>query len=163
MGNELRFLIEATDPDLGTTLSFAASDLPEGATVDPDTGEFVWTPGPGQAGIYTVGLHVSDSVTTSSQAIVILADIELPAPAVTVELTPSFPALEGDIVLVHAIADSLADIVDLVVTFDGTPLAAGRRRAGTYLGTPTRQIRDRRHRHGCRRPGRLGDDHAESA
>ena len=52
----------------------------------------------------------------------ILADIELPAPAVTVELTPSFPASAGDIVLVHAIADSLADIVDLVVTFDGTPL-----------------------------------------
>ena len=123
MGSELRFLIEATDPDLGTTLSFAASDLPEGATVDPDTGEFVWTPGPGQAGIYTVGLHVSDSVTTSSQAIVILADLELPPPAVTVELTPSFPALEGDVVLVHAIADSLADIVDLTVTFDGTPLA----------------------------------------
>ncbi len=43
----------------------------------------------------------------------ILAAVELPPPAVTVLLTPSFPAQPGDSVLVNAIADNLADIVNL--------------------------------------------------
>ena len=47
LGEELRFLIQAQDPDQGATLTYGASGLPDGATVDPITGEFVWTPGPG--------------------------------------------------------------------------------------------------------------------
>lgn len=122
LGDELRFFVDATDPDAGTTLAYSAACLPEGATVDPATGEFVWAPGPGQQGEYVVRLEAGDGEATSSQAVVILAAIELPAPAVTIELTPSFPALPGAPVLVHAIADSLADIVELIVTFDGVEL-----------------------------------------
>ncbi|MFO7899372.1 MAG: Ig-like domain-containing protein, partial [Planctomycetota bacterium] len=123
LGQPLTFFVTADDADAGTTLTYAADGLPEGAALDADTGEFNWTPGPGQAGAYTVALRVSDGEATTSQAIVIEASLEPDPPAVTVELTPSFPVLPGDPVLVHAIADSLADITALSLTVDGTPTA----------------------------------------
>ena len=46
-------LVQASDPDLGTTLTYGGIDLPAGATLDPATGEFVWPPGPGQAGDFS--------------------------------------------------------------------------------------------------------------
>ncbi len=50
LGTTLEFLPQASDPDAGTTLVFGATNLPEGATLDPQTGRFVWTPGPGAGG-----------------------------------------------------------------------------------------------------------------
>jgi DNA-binding beta-propeller fold protein YncE len=44
-------------------------------------------------------------------------------PLVTIELTPSFPAVPGQSVLIHPIADSLAEITSLTITVDGVPLA----------------------------------------
>jgi large repetitive protein len=123
LGQTLRFFIDASDPDLGTTLAYAAEELPLGASVNPATGEFVWTPGPGQAGEYLIRLLASDGQATSSQVVVVRAAVELPGPAVTVVLTPSFPTRPGDPVIVHAIADSLADIASLQVTLDGQPIA----------------------------------------
>ena len=122
LGEELRFNITATDPDLGTMLTYDANDLPEGATVDPTSGELVWTPGPGQDGEYLVRVFASDGQTTTSQVVVILAATELPSPEVSVVLTPSFPSPPGEIIQVAAIADSLADIASVAVTLDGQPV-----------------------------------------
>src|SRR3546814_10913008 len=47
IGEEKRFTVAASDPDSEDRLVFTAEGLPEGATVDPDSGEFAWTPGPG--------------------------------------------------------------------------------------------------------------------
>src|SRR5262249_2780126 len=91
LGSELRFRVQATDPDLGTVLTYAGINLPQGATLDPVTGEFVWRPGPGQDGEFVVGLVASDGEAKSSQMIVIRAGVEVPAPTVVIELTPSFP------------------------------------------------------------------------
>ena len=41
------------------------------------------------------------------------------APTVTIETTPSFPALPGQDVLVHVLADSFGDIASLALTVDG--------------------------------------------
>ncbi len=98
LGNELRFPIQASDPDSGTAFTFGGTNLPEGASINPTTGEFVWRPGPGQAGEYLVGLTASDGLATVSQTIVLRAAVEPPPPAVTVELTPGFavrPARES--------------------------------------------------------------------
>ncbi|MEM9587454.1 MAG: putative Ig domain-containing protein, partial [Planctomycetota bacterium] len=139
LGEELRFHVQATDPDLGTLLAYDALDLPRGATIDSASGEVVWTPGPDQAGEYLVRLLVSDGTDTTSQVIVIRASVELDAPKVSVILTPSFPSPGGSEILVHAIADSLADIASIDVTVDGLPVALDSDGMGTIIsGDPGR-------------------------
>jgi len=59
-GQPLIFTVTASDPDGGQTLTYAASNLPEGATFDPATQTFAWTPTYGQAGNYQVTFTVTD-------------------------------------------------------------------------------------------------------
>ena len=139
LGEELRFQIEASDPDLGTTLTYDADDLPEGATVDRSSGEVVWTPGPGQDGEYLVRVYASDGETTSSQIVVLLAAVELPQPDVSLVLTPSFPSPPGEPILVQAIADSLARVETVEVTLEGEPVVLDPEgRAEVSVDTPGR-------------------------
>lgn len=58
-GQTLAFGLTATDPD-GNPLTYAADNLPAGATLDPNTGAFSWTPDYTQAGTYAVRFTVSD-------------------------------------------------------------------------------------------------------
>src|SRR3546814_1671363 len=107
IGEEKRFTVAASDPDSEDRLVFTAEGLPEGATVDPDSGEFAWTPGPGQAGDYVVTLIVDDGDVKTRRAILVRALLEPLEPVLRLELTPSSPPEIGQDVLVHAVADSL--------------------------------------------------------
>jgi hypothetical protein len=70
-GQLLTFTISATDPD-GDSLTYSASNLPDGASFDPETQTFSWTPGYGQAGVYpNVRFEVSDGTFTDSEEITI--------------------------------------------------------------------------------------------
>jgi hypothetical protein len=51
-GGSLEFVVAAADPDPGDSLTFAAANLPAGASFDPATRTFLWTPGYDQAGNY---------------------------------------------------------------------------------------------------------------
>jgi hypothetical protein len=51
-GEFLEFTITATDPD-GDALTYSADNLPPGATFDPGTQKFSWTPSYDQAGTYS--------------------------------------------------------------------------------------------------------------
>ncbi|MCU0915393.1 MAG: tandem-95 repeat protein [Planctomycetes bacterium] len=119
LGRPSSFTLQGGDPDAGTVLTFRGLDLPAGASVDPNTGVFSWTPGPGQAGEYLVTFEASDGEATTQKVIVLRATATPAPPDVLIELTPSFPALPGQRVLVHAIAGSLGDIVTLTLTADG--------------------------------------------
>jgi len=67
----LAFTISATDPD-GDALIYSASNLPPGATFDPNTRRFAWTPAFGQAGIYRdVHFEVTDGELTDFENITI--------------------------------------------------------------------------------------------
>ena len=67
----LSFTISATDPD-GNTLTYMASNLPSGATFDPQTRTFSWIPEHNQAGIYLdVHFEVSDGNATTFENITI--------------------------------------------------------------------------------------------
>lgn len=56
---ELTFMATASDVD-DTELTFSLVDAPEGATIDPETGEFTWTPTVEQVGEHEIELCVSD-------------------------------------------------------------------------------------------------------
>ncbi len=135
LGMPLQFQLAASDPDLGTSLTFTGADLPAGATLDIGTGGFAWTPGPGQAGEYVVTFSVSDGAASASRTVLLRALLAAQAPQVTVELTPSAPAVPGQPVLVHAAASSLAGITALSVTVGGQVLALDGQGRATY--TPT--------------------------
>ncbi len=61
-GATLSFTLSATDQD-GDGLTFSASGLPAGATLDGGTGAFSWTPGYDQAGGHAVTFTVTDDGT----------------------------------------------------------------------------------------------------
>ena len=58
-GQAINTVIEATDAD-HDQLRYAASDLPAGALLDPQTGTLTWTPGPAQVGPFHIDFIVTD-------------------------------------------------------------------------------------------------------
>ena len=55
VGNLLIFAVSANDPDGNDMVTLSASDVPSGASFDPDLGSFVWTPNNGQGpSVYTI-------------------------------------------------------------------------------------------------------------
>jgi hypothetical protein len=68
-GTKLQFQLAATDPD-GDELTYSATNLPTGASFDPATRTFSWTPGFDRAGNYPdVHFAVSDGFLTDSEDI----------------------------------------------------------------------------------------------
>jgi hypothetical protein len=66
----LTFKLSATDPD-GDALQFAATDLPAGATFDPATAVFTWTPGYDQEGLYELGILVTDGDLSAEERVLV--------------------------------------------------------------------------------------------
>ena len=70
-GSSLSFTLSATDAD-GDTLTYSASGLPAGASFEPATGVFSWTPGYDQSGTYSpVTFSVTDGTDTDSGTITV--------------------------------------------------------------------------------------------
>ena len=69
-GENLTFTIAAADPN-NDSLIYSASNLPEGASFDPDPQTFSWTPRYDQAGIYIVHFEVSDGELTDDEDVTI--------------------------------------------------------------------------------------------
>ncbi len=84
-GDPLTFTVSATDPD-GDTLTYSTSGLPRGATFNPTTHVFTWTPDYTQAGTYAVTFTVADSggLSTSQPVTITVLDATPPPPAVTI-------------------------------------------------------------------------------
>jgi|GEM_PF-745679 len=71
VGEELKFTANGVGQQ-GSVLTYTASNLPEGAEINPQTGEFSWTPTSEQVGVYTkVAFEVTDGTNTSKQEITI--------------------------------------------------------------------------------------------
>ncbi len=70
-GAALAFTLSVTNPD-GDSLTYSASNMPSGASINPTTGAFSWTPSYSQAGTYAnVRFTVTDSVLSDSENIAI--------------------------------------------------------------------------------------------
>ena len=73
-GDLIEFSISASDPD-GDNLTYSASNLPPGASFDPQTRTFYWTPNYAQAGIHPdVVFQVSDGSLDDTEIITIIVD-----------------------------------------------------------------------------------------
>ena len=67
-GDTISFAIGVSDDD-GDTITFSALNLPENATIDPSTGQFLWTIGYVHAGTYEVTIRATDGIATISQVV----------------------------------------------------------------------------------------------
>src|SRR3546814_2593813 len=65
-GAELAFSLRGADAD-GDTLTFTMDGAPEGASLDPVTGAFRWTPPGNASGSYAVTFTASDGHSSSSE------------------------------------------------------------------------------------------------
>jgi len=61
-GSVLKFKVVASTPAKAVHLIYSTAKLPVGATFDPTTQEFVWTPTQQQIGTHTISLIVNDGV-----------------------------------------------------------------------------------------------------
>jgi Putative Ig domain len=119
LGGKLEFKLAASDLDANTTLKYSAINLPDGATLDATTGQFSWQPNPGQVGNYNVTFKVSDGDLTASETALIKVALASVPPTVTLDLTPSFPAVPGQKVIVQTNAAGLATITSLTAKVAG--------------------------------------------
>ena len=103
-GSLLEFTVSAYDPD-NDTLSFTASNLPRGASFDPETRKFSWTPDYEQAGSYKVHFEVSDGYYNDSEDITITV-INVNRPPKITYFVPENGSVfnESDIITIKVIA-----------------------------------------------------------
>jgi hypothetical protein len=62
----LTFTVSASDPE-GKALTYSTGPLPAGASFNPETQEFTWTPDYTQAGVYPIVFYVSDGENVVSK------------------------------------------------------------------------------------------------
>lgn len=78
----LTFTVSASDAD-GDSLTYSASNLPDGASFNTATRVFTWTPADGQAGTYSVTFDVTDGYLTDSESVAITVNEVNHAPVIT--------------------------------------------------------------------------------
>ena len=106
----LIFVAHATDEDLPSdTLTYGLEDPPAGASMDPATGAFTWTPTEDQNGIHTVTVTVSDGRGgTDSQDVKVTVNGANVAP--TVDAGEDFRVLDrSEVTLSGTVSDADGD------------------------------------------------------
>src|SRR5262249_31085912 len=121
-GQQLQFTVHATDVHPNYTVKYSAVDLPPGAKLDATTGTFTWTSVPGQNGDYPVTFIASDGTASSTQTVLVRAQVQPTLPQVLIVQTPSSPAVPGQAVQIQVTASSLADITGVTLSVAGQPV-----------------------------------------
>jgi hypothetical protein len=119
-GQTLNFTLSATDPDVDV-LTFTASNLPAGASFDPVTRFFNWTPDYDRSGTYpNVHFEVSDGFYTVYENITVTVNNVNRAPTLT--LSPANGSIfnETDTILINITAnDPDNDLLGYIIKIDG--------------------------------------------
>ncbi|MBI3617015.1 MAG: putative Ig domain-containing protein, partial [Candidatus Omnitrophica bacterium] len=116
----LNFTISGSDPD-NAALIYSAAGLPAGATFNPSTQVFDWTPGTGTSGTYNVTFSVSDRSLTDSEVVPITVGGVLNQPPVL--NTIGSKAVNESVNLNFTISGS--DPEGAVLTYSATGLPTG--------------------------------------
>ncbi|MBN1191386.1 MAG: tandem-95 repeat protein [Dehalococcoidales bacterium] len=93
IGGRLTFSIAATDAD-GDRLTYNATDMPQRATLNKNSGGFVFTPSLSQIGTYEVTFTVTDGALTDSETITIRVTEPNKAPVMNTILPQTIEAGE---------------------------------------------------------------------
>src|SRR3972149_9859255 len=93
-GSTLSFTINGSDPD-GSSVTFSALALPQGAAFDSATRAFSWTPNYTQAGLYSVTFGVSDGELSSSETVPITVKDVSPIYSILGKVTENGTGLGG--------------------------------------------------------------------
>ncbi len=117
----LNFPVTASDPD-GDVLTYSASNLPTGASFNPATRQFTWSPAYNQIGNYTVTFHVSDGTLSTSRDVTFTAIKVNYAPYFTLGSVTTLTYNEGYPIKVNINA---ADWNKDVITYSATNLPKG--------------------------------------
>ncbi|MCA9191784.1 MAG: putative Ig domain-containing protein, partial [Planctomycetales bacterium] len=121
IGQELAIEILALDPD-GDVVSLTAGDLPAGATLGSD-GILRWAPQGFQAGQHTIRIIASDGEMAVRRNITLQASFEPASPNLRLVITPSFPAVPGQRIVIEPIGDSDVALGKALLFVDGQELA----------------------------------------
>lgn len=122
---QISFLVSATDPDDGQTLTFSPSGLPAGATFLPVAGAagraFSWTPSFTQAGSYTVSFTATDNGLPPLSA---TRSVQITVTDVPVLVVPGAQNVTQGSVLTFTVSASAA-AAGIPLTISGVSLPAG--------------------------------------
>ncbi len=125
-GQTLQFTATATDPDilngLGNAFTYSLVDGPAGATIDPDTGVFAWTPADSNAaGVYSFRVRVvDDGVPAKSDT-----------KSIDVTLTPA-AIVNGDLIVGGTSAN---DVITVTPSGNRLVVVLNRRTIGSFLAS----------------------------
>jgi hypothetical protein len=126
-GTMTTFTVTATDPDAGQTLAYSLDPgAPSGASINPTTGVFTWTPTASQAGqSVSITVRVTDNgnpAASSAQSFVVNVSNALSVTAVTWITPPAAGALQVAIDFNEALNPTSAQNGDLYSIYvDGSP------------------------------------------
>jgi hypothetical protein len=113
-GSLLTFSVGATDPE-AQPLTYSATGLPSGATVDAATGQFSWTPSFSQAGTYSVVVKATDGTKSYSLSETKTVSITI-GETVQVSATASIRCTAGKAYVLVTTANSEGAPVDIAIT-----------------------------------------------
>jgi hypothetical protein len=112
LGETLDIVLTATDPDNDDTPTLSIENLPFGASFDPVTGRFIFTPGVAELGDHILRVVADDGTDRTVASMVLRVTREAVPPTATLDLTPSFPALPGQAVTISTAASGFVPIVE---------------------------------------------------
>jgi len=92
--SSLTIQVNASDPDADNTISFSLQGAPANASINPTTGQFLFTPSPSQTGTYSgIIVVVTDSKGLSTKSAAFTIKVNTQAPSFTLFGAQQLPSL----------------------------------------------------------------------
>ena len=126
LGESVAFTATATDVDLpANALIYSLQAAPSGATIDPVTGAFSWTPS--ATGSFDVTVRVTDGVESDSQVVTITVEEppDTTAPVITIDGVTDGATYDAPVTITASALDSVDGTVTPTLTLNGQPFGSG--------------------------------------
>ncbi len=78
-GSPIALIASASDPDVGATITYALVSPPAGASINPSSGTFTWTPTAAQLGATTITVRATDGLLAGTRPFSVTVTPQAPA------------------------------------------------------------------------------------